>query len=270
MKHEETHLNNDKVTLLLDFEVEKLIPLINWSFFFNQWSVAGRFPEIFDHPTKGVQAKKLYDDACQMLGKMEVTVNGAAKTFTARQVGDDVAIKTCDCCQTEVRMPFLRNQTSHFMALSDFVTPTCNQITPFALCVHNRTSYDDEYKKIMSEILCNRLADAMQTYIQQVVEEKLGVKSLTFAFGYPACPDHSPKKLVFDLLGAQKMLGMEITTNYAMLPLSSCCGVIISHPDVNYFNIGYVDQNQLENYAKRANITVDELKTLIPNNLLPL
>lgn len=265
--HDEKLQNNSNAQLFIGFEIEKLIPLIDWSYFFNQWSIGGRFPEIFDHPTKGVEAKKLYNDALEMVKKMDVTINSAFKIFKAYQNGDDIMVKTCACCDSVVRMPMLRNQTTNYQSVSDFVTSKFDRLTLFALCVHNNSTYKSDYDVLMSEILCNRLADAMQTWVVEQVGRITETKSLAFAFGYPACPDHSPKKLVFELLQAHRNLNMNLTDNFAMTPLSSCCGIVVSHPNINYFAVGKIGDDQLRDYARRAGMTIERLKTIIPNNL---
>lgn len=263
---------SENTGLYKNFEVEKLVSLIDWSYFFNQWSVRGRYPEIFSHPTRGEEAKKLYDDAIEMLRYWQVSgqivINGGYKVFQAYQAGDDIMIRTCDCCMSYVRIPMLRNQTSSFQSLSDFVTPTYDRLTLFALSVSNTVSYDNEYDALMSEILMNRLADAFQTYLTDEIEGKMGAKSLAFSFGYPATPEHSPKKIVFDLLGAEREFGMKLTDGYAMLPLSSCCGLVVSHPEIEYFSVGYIGDDQLRDYCQRSGLTVEQIKAIIPNNVL--
>lgn len=264
---EKKHQNNCNGNLYKKFDLKKLRDLIDWSYFFGQWDMGGRFPEIFDHPAKGVEAKKLYDDAIAMLENLDVDINAGYRIFSGRQLRDDIMLRTCHCCPGEVRVPMLRNQTSHFRSLSDYVTNNYSKITMFALCVHNNSVQESDYETFMSDILCNRLADAMQTFLINEVQSVVGVKSLAFAFGYPACPDHSTKELVFNMLDAQRTLNMNLTENYAMTPLSSCCGMIISHPSIEYFAVGKIGVDQLSNYASRVGIDVERLKSLIPNNI---
>lgn len=262
------HENN--FHLLQNIETEKLIKHIDWNFFFAQWDMGGRFPEIFDHPTRGAEARSLYNDAQELLPQLNITASATYRLMKAERHIDDIILSTCDCCPSKVRLPMLRNQTTHFKSAADFVTTEYNIVTPFALCVHNHSAYDDPYKQLLSQILCDRLADALSTYLTLEIEHQTGHKTIPMAFGYPATPDHSPKRLIFTLLDAEKRLNMRLTENYSMVPTSSVCGIMFSNPDAHYFSIGYIGQDQVCDYAARAAITTDELCRLIPNNLLPL
>lgn len=262
------HVNPDNYFLQTDISVCELIPFIDWNFFFIQWDLPGRYPAIFDHPTRGPHARELYDHAQAMLPTLDVTAAASYHILSAERMGDDILIAPCNCCPTRVRLPMLRNQTTHFKSLADYVDEQNNVVTPFALCVHNQSHFDDDYNALMSQILCDRLADALSTYITTRVEKQLMRRTLSMAFGYPAAPDHSPKRLVFDLLQAQKRLGMKLTDNYSMYPTSSVCGVMFSHPDIDYFSVGYIGEDQVVDYSSRAGLSPEQLRVLIPNNLL--
>lgn len=237
---------------------------INWSYFFSAWGIPGKLPEIFSHPIKGDEAKKLYADAKAMLddiishGWLEPRI--VAKTFDAVGVGDDILLKTssgrpgvaCEHCNDGIRLPMLRGEE----CVADFVD---GQATLFALsaafgldALQSRFQ-DDDYKKIMAKLLADRLTEAFA--------EKAFPNGCRFAFGYPSVPDHTLKQVAFELLDAENLTGMSLTENYMIKPGESICGIWL--PEGHYFQLGALSEGKLSEYARRRNLPLDYLRQFL-------
>lgn len=236
---------------------------INWAFFFAAWGIPGKIPEIFSHPHKGDEAKKLYDDAKEMLS--DIIANRwlepriVAKTFDAVVDGDDILLKatrgcSCECCgQPETfRLPMLRGEE----CVADFVE---GKVTLFALSAAfgleelQHRFQDDEYKRIMAKFLADRLTEAFA--------ERAFPYGCRFAFGYPSVPDHTLKRLAFDILEAEKSIGMTLTENFMIQPGESICGIWL--PKGHYFQLGALTESQLAEYADRRNASLDYLRQFL-------
>jgi 5-methyltetrahydrofolate--homocysteine methyltransferase len=285
-----------------EIDLNELSGYIDWTFFFFAWKLSGKYPAIFSDPVKGVEAKKLFDDAQmylkQVIEKKILTAKAVFGLFPAVSDGDDVKVFS-DKSNKEIKsvFRFLRNQETKEkgvpnLSLSDYIAPeTTGLIDSIGVFVVTAAldneafgKYkEDDYATIMIRILTDRLAEAAAEWLHEKIrigywgyaaqenlsiEEmlKLKYKGIRPAPGYPACPDHTEKRVIFDLLGAEKMIGAELTENFAMVPPASVSGYIFSHPGSTYFNIGKINSDQLEDYAKRKNFTIDEAaKWLSPN-----
>jgi 5-methyltetrahydrofolate--homocysteine methyltransferase len=293
------------VQTLSDFPVEKISRYINWIFFFTTWELKGKFPGIFDHPDYGTEARKLYEDAQQMLQRIIdekwLTANAVYGVFPANADGDDIVLYD-DQNPRSIRTRFinLRNQTQKEegqanLCLSDFVAPVSSGVTDylgaFAVTagigveekVKEFEADHDDYSSIMLKALADRLAEAFTELLHKEIrknswgyapEERLDVEDLFRekywgirpAHGYPACPDHSEKEVLFKLLDAEKQ-GIQLTENYSMLPAASVSGLIFAHPESRYFFVGKIGRDQVEDYAHRKNLPISRVESLLASNL---
>ena len=277
-----------------DFDVADAEPFIDWNFFFPAWGLKGRYPEILDHPERGAEARKVFDDAQALLARIRderlLTLQGVVGIFPARSEGDDIWVT--DAKGREKRFPMLRNQTrgQENRSLADFIAPADDWIGCFAvtagiglkeLTEKFRTGGDD-YSAIMAKLLADRLteafAEAVHTFVRrqmwgyetgeppapkQVVRGEY--RGRRMAFGYPATPDHSLKREAFDLLAAEVTTGMRLTENWMIDPGEALCGLMLA--DADYFSVGTVDAQQLEEYADRRGMEAETVKKIIPNNV---
>ncbi|MCU0456427.1 MAG: methionine synthase [Bacteroidales bacterium] len=285
--------------LFAEIDLEVLTPYIDWTFFFFAWKLSGKYPAILNDPVKGPEAVKLFDDAQRYLGeiirKKIIRAKGVYQLFDANSKGDDVVVRTG---AEEVVLRFLRNQEkkekgSPNLCLADFVAPPESQkndhIGLFVVIAEiDAEAYsefaDDDYASIMIRILSDRLAEAAAEWLHEQVrkdfwgyapDEKLSSEELFLAKyrgirpapGYPACPDHTEKRTIFDLLDAEKLTGAGLTENFAMTPPAAVCGYIFSHPASSYFNIGKIGTDQLADYAARKNMSLEEAARWLAPNL---
>jgi 5-methyltetrahydrofolate--homocysteine methyltransferase len=275
---------------------------IDWTPFFQTWMLAGRFPGIFNDPVVGVEATKLYEEANKMLDQIiaeeSLQANGVVAFYPAKSNIDDVDIfKSENDKQSFATFHFLRQQNKKAQnlpnfCLADFVSPEQGQdyFGMFAvtaglglekLSAKFQAKHDD-YSDIMAKALADRLAEAFAECLhekvrkelwgyasdenltnEQLIDEKY--KGIRPAPGYPACPDHTEKKLLFDLLDGEKV-GITLTESYAMYPGAAVSGFYFSHPDSRYFGLGKIDKDQVHDYAQRKGMTVPEIeKWLAPN-----
>ena len=277
-----------------DFDVADAEPFIDWNFFFPAWGLKGRYPEILDHPERGAEARKVFDDAQALLARIRderlLTLQGVVGIFPARAEGDDIWVT--DAKGREKRLPMLRNQTrgEENLSLADYIAPKEDWIGCFAVTAgiglkeltEKFRAEGDDYSAIMAKLLADRLteafAEAVHTFVRRQMwgyetGEPLTPKQVVrgeyrgrrMAFGYPATPDHSLKREVFDLLAAEVTTGMRLTENWMIDPGEALCGLLLA--DADYFSIGTVDAQQLEEYADRRGMEVGEVKKIIPNNV---
>jgi 5-methyltetrahydrofolate--homocysteine methyltransferase len=288
-----------------DFPLEDLRDRIDWTPFFLTWELVGRYPAIFDDKIVGVEAKKLFDDANKMLDKVISEKLLKAKAvigfYEANAVGDDVIVKPeANDPQSEMTFHFLRQQNEKaadqpYLCLSDFVAPkeTGKQdyMGMFAVTagigieplIEAYEKDHDDYNSIMIKAIADRLAEALAEKMhelvrkeywgfaknenltdQEIIKEKY--ISIRPAPGYPACPDHTEKRKLFDLLKAEKETGITLTESYAMYPTAAVSGFYFANPDSKYFAVGKIQKDQVEDYAKRKNESVDYVeKWLAPN-----
>jgi 5-methyltetrahydrofolate--homocysteine methyltransferase len=293
------------VRALDNFPLATLRDFIDWSPFFHTWGLKGIYPRIFDHPEYGAQAKLIYTEANVLLDKIIaeklITARGVYGLFPANAVGDDVELYT-DNTRTKVyqRFHFLRQQANRegsepCRSLVDFIAPKetglQDHIGAFAvtsgiclkeLCDSYRAKNDD-YNAIMAEAIADRLAEAFAECLHKKVREEWGYgrqeglsnadlieekyRGIRPAAGYPACPDHTEKGPLWNLLDVQKNTGMLITESFAMWPGSSVSGLYFAHPESRYFSLGKIDRDQVEDYAERKGMNVKEVERWLGPNL---
>ncbi len=281
-----------------DVSLADLVPYIDWSPFFHAWELRGRFPRILEHEKYGEQARKLYDDARRLLEEIVsqrlLRPRGVYGFFAANSVGDDVELYTDDSrARVLARFHFLRQQTEKGDAtphwcLADFVAPKEGSATDFlgAFAVTSghglrelvemfKADHDD-YNAIMAEALADRLAEAFAEYLHKRVREDWGfgrAENLTTeqlieehyrgirpAAGYPACPDHTEKQTLWQLLEVEQSAGIHLTENFAMWPGSSVSGLYFSHPESKYFAVGKLGLDQVADYARRKDLPPAEVE----------
>ncbi len=274
-----------------DFDLAILRPFIDWKPFFITWEMHGNFPEILTDGLVGKEATKLYNDANKLLDKIIsekwLTAKGTIGFWEAASTEDDVEVKTAD---EYVPLSFLRQQIKKApdqpnLSLADFIAPKTSGkkdfIGAFAVTLHGIEEHLqkfeaalDDYNKIMLQALADRFAEAFAEALHlQVRKEYWGYDAnenlssealikeqytgIRPAPGYPACPDHTEKYKLFDLLNATETIGVQLTESLAMYPASSVCGWYFSHPKSQYFGVGKIQRDQLEDYAKRKNMPLD-------------
>jgi 5-methyltetrahydrofolate--homocysteine methyltransferase len=267
--------------------IEELLAYVDWQFFFYAWELKGKFPAILDNPA----ARELYDDAQELLRTIlrddAFSARGIYGFWPARADGDDVVL------EEGTRFSFLRQQSDFGdsrpnRCLADYVAPAHDHLGAFAVSIHGADELaarfeaeHDDYTAIMAKALADRLAEAFAEQLHERArfdwgyeqerranEDLIGerYRGIRPAFGYPACPDHSEKTRLFELLGADAA-GMELTENFATLPAASVSGIYLHHPDARYFSIGRVARDQVADYAARKGIEVAEAERWLTPNL---
>jgi 5-methyltetrahydrofolate--homocysteine methyltransferase len=285
--------------------LEELVPLVDWTPFFVAWELRGTYPRIFENPEWGARARELFDDARRLLsrivGERLLTARAVYGFFPAASVGDDVEVYA-DASRSGLltTFPTLRQQSDKGpaepnQALADFVAPAASGLrdTLGAFAVTAGIGADelvrgferdhDDYGAIMAKALADRLAEALAEWLHRRVraewgygrDERLSVEELVReryrgirpAPGYPACPDHSEKARLFELLGAEARVGMRLTESFAMVPAASVCGLYLSHPQARYFGVGRIGRDQVEDYAHRKGQPLREVERWLAPNL---
>jgi 5-methyltetrahydrofolate--homocysteine methyltransferase len=283
----------------------ELVPYIDWSPFFMAWELKGKYPAIFDDPTVGDEAKRLFADATRMLDEIvrdrSLTAKGVYGFFPANSDGDDIVLYTDDSRTKEfgrvhtLRQQWERKGQETFHALADFVAPVesgrKDYVGAFACtaghgCDELCRRYDrehDDYSSIMAKALADRLAEAFAEWLHQKArcewgygrDENLGNEDLIEeryrgirpAPGYPACPDHTEKQSLFAWLDAEKTAGMTLTESCAMLPAASVSGLYFAHPESRYFAVDRITREQVESYAARKGMPVADVERWLAPNL---
>ncbi|BBX37856.1 B12-dependent methionine synthase [Mycolicibacterium mageritense DSM 44476 = CIP 104973] len=289
-----------------DYDLAELREYIDWQPFFNAWEMKGRFPDILNNPATGETARKLYDDAQEMLDTLIkekwLTANGVIGFFPANAVGDDIEVYTDETrSQVLTTLHNLRQQGEHRdgipnRSLGDFIAPKdtglADYVGAFAVTA-GLGSQDkimefkaalDDYSAILLESLADRLAEAFAERMHQRVreefwgyqpDERLDNEALIAekyvgirpAPGYPACPEHTEKTTLFSLLDVTKRTGIELTESMAMWPGAAVSGWYFSHPQSQYFVVGRLAQDQVADYAKRKGWTLAEAERWLSSNL---
>ncbi len=278
--------------------LEELIPFIDWTPFFHAWELRGRFPQVLEDEKIGNEAKKLFDDAQQILKKIldekMFQPRAVAGFFPANSIGDDIIVFKDDS-RSKIQTVFhcLRQQISKEgslpqYSLSDFIAPIdsgkADYLGGFAVTTGHEveeaaqayTRENDDYNAIMIKALADRLAEAFAEYLHMRMREWWGFgksealskedliaekyQGIRPAPGYPAQPDHTEKPILFDLLKVNEHTGISLTENLAMWPASSVCGLYFSHPQSRYFAVGRIGQDQVEDYAKRKQQPLSEIE----------
>ncbi|KNC65349.1 B12-dependent methionine synthase, partial [Pseudoalteromonas rubra] len=291
------------ITEFKDVSIATLREYIDWTPFFMTWTLAGKYPRILEDEVVGEEAKKLFADANAMLD--ELTAKGSLQPlgviglFPANRVGDDIEIYR-DESRKEVllRSCQLRQQTEKTdfpnYCLADYIAPKGTPDYFGAFAVTGGLEEDDladvfeqqqdDYNKIMVKAVADRLAEAFAEYLHEQVrkqhwgfasDENLSNEQLIRenyqgirpAPGYPACPEHTEKDKIWQLLDVENRIGMKLTSSYAMWPGAAVSGWYFSHPDSKYFAVAAIQQDQVEDYAKRSNMTLAEAERWLSPNL---
>lgn len=293
------------VEVLSDFPIENLIEFIDWTPFFMSWQLAGKYPNILEDEIVGEEAKRLYEDAQKMLEEIIdnkwIRANGVVGIFPANSQMDDIIVYQDEARISErKRFHHLRQQRKKaaglaYYCLSDYVSPENEQpdyIGAFAVTtgldiekqVKTFEKAGDDYSSILLKSLADRLAEAFAEYLHMQVrknywgyasDEKLMNEELIRekyvgirpAPGYPACPDHTLKEGIFQLLEVEKHTGIFLTEHLAMYPAASVSGFYLSHPASKYFGLGKIAKDQVINYATNRQISVDRAEKLLQSTL---
>ncbi|MFT5466864.1 MAG: 5-methyltetrahydrofolate--homocysteine methyltransferase [Verrucomicrobiales bacterium] len=289
---------------VIEPELSELVPFIDWSPFFHTWELRGRYPAIFEDEFVGEEAKKLFEEAQQLLTQIvdekAFGAKGIYAFWPANSVGDDIEIYA-DEDRTEVVKMFhsLRQQMEKKdkpnYALADFIAPKDSgrkdYLGGFVVTAgHNADEFAkkfeeelDDYQAIMAKALADRLAEAFAEFLHKKVRNHWGFgaeenlttdeiirekyRGIRPAGGYPACPDHTEKPPLFELIDATAKTGVVLTESMAMHPGASVSGIYYSHPDSRYFGVGKINKDQVGEYAKRKGMTVKEVERWLSPNL---
>ena len=268
-------------------DLRTLREMIDWRFFFIAWEVKGSYPKILEQPV----ARELFDEAQALLDRIEaeglLRARGVYGFWPAHSEGDDIVLDP-----SGVRFPMLRQQTARESkpnrCLADYVAPAGDHLGAFAVSIQGAEElaarYEaehDDYHAIMVKAVADRLAEAFAEWIhlrarrdwyepaadpslEDLHHERF--RGIRPAFGYPASPDHSQKRLLFDVLGAEEA-GMSLTENFAMLPAASVSGLLFAHPAARYFTVGRVGEDQIREYAGRQGVSVRDAERILRPNL---
>jgi 5-methyltetrahydrofolate--homocysteine methyltransferase len=294
------------IQVFKDYDISEIRQYISWIFFFLVWQLRGKWPDILDDPKQGEEARKLYDDALNMLDWIEkenaLRANAVVGFFPANSVGDDIEVYA-DEERSSVISTFrnLRNQQKKSdnalnFCLSDFLAPRSSGMIDYlgvfavtaGLGIEEHLKEfeknHDDYSSIMLKALADRLAEAFTELLHARVrkelwgyskEEDLSQEDLMLenyqgirpAHGYPACPDHSEKETIFNLLDASNNSGISLTENHSMFPAASVSGLIFAHPESRYFFVGKISKDQAIDYAARKEVSLETVEKWLASNL---
>ena len=292
------------VRVLDDFPLGELVPYIDWSPFFQTWELRGKYPAIFDDRSVGAEAKKLFDDARKLLDDLvshkRLTARCVYGFFPANSEGDDLVVYLDESRTVErtrihaLRQQWERKGQKDFRSLADYIAPVESGFADFlgAFAVTTGVGIDevvaryeadhDDYNAIMTKALADRLAEAFAELLHERVRSQWGIadkdlskedlvaekyRGIRPAPGYPACPDHTEKALLWDLLDAEAKTGIALTESFAMLPAASVSGLYFAHPRARYFAVDRVGKDQVESYATRKGMSVAEVERWLAPNL---
>ena len=282
-----------------DWDLAELRSYIDWTPFFRAWELHGTYPKILDDPVVGESARSLKADAEAMLDRIVTekwfTPRGVAGFWPCARDGDDVTLHLAEE-ERHVTLPFLRQQVKKSrdranMCLADFIDPAGDWLGGFAVGIHGIEEHSqrfladkDDYSDILLKALADRFAEAFAERLHQhartdlwgyapqeqltnealIKEQYRGIRP---APGYPACPDHSLKPILFDLLDAEANTGISLTENFAMYPTAAVSGFYFAHPEAQYFGVARVGRDQLEDYAARRNVDIATAERWLRPNL---
>lgn len=289
-----------------DYPLDEIRKYIDWTFFFHAWKINGKYPKIFKDPLKGEEAKKLFDDANSLLDqivvKKMVQAKGVIGLYPANSIREDIEVYSDESkSQVIANLRFLRNQQLKEpgipnLNLADFIAPKSSGITDYiggfavtaGLGLEKWTDQfekdNDDYNSIMMKVLTDRLAEAFAELIHQKTrlefwgydkKEKMDLtgmlkekyRGIRPAPGYPACPEHSEKRTLFTLLNAEEKTGISLTENFAMYPAASVSGYYFAHPLSQYFMVGKIGEDQVNDYANRKNENKSQIEKWLNINL---
>jgi 5-methyltetrahydrofolate--homocysteine methyltransferase len=291
--------------VLEDFPLSTLREYIDWTPFFHTWGLKGVYPRILDHEEQGAQARQIFAEANALLDRIVaeklIQARGVYGLFPANAVGDDVALFTDESRGEELaRFHFLRQQgqkqeSEPSRSLADFIAPVATGLADHiggfavtsgiglkALCDRFRAENDD-YNAIMAEAIADRLAEAFAECLHKQVRDAWGYgcvetftpaeliqekyRGIRPAAGYPACPDHTEKGTLWDLLSVEANTGIKITESFAMWPGSSVSGLYFAHPEAKYFSLGKIGRDQVADYSARKGMSEAEVERWLGPNL---
>ena len=291
--------------ILDDFSLTQLRDYIDWSPFFLTWELRGKYPKIFDDATVGAEAKRLFDDAQSMLDQIieqKLLVAKAVYGFFPAASDEEDIIVYCDESRSTERCRFhgLRQQWERkgqkdFRSLSDYIAPFDSGrqdhlgafvVTTGIGCDELAAKYDadhDDYNSILAKAIADRLAEAFAECLHAQVRREWGYgreeelsnddliaeryRGIRPAPGYPAQPDHTEKKILFDLLDAEQATGVKLTESFAMHPAASVSGLYFAHPEARYFAVDRLTRDQVEDYARRKGMSIAEMERWLSPNL---
>ncbi len=285
-----------------EYPLHELVERIDWTPFFRAWELAGNYPAILEDRVVGDSARKLYADARKMLDLIVrekwLTAKGVITFWPCRREGDDVVLFSDDTRTKEIsRLYFLRQQIEKRapranMCLADFISPEADWIGGFAVTAGHgieahlaRFKADhDDYSDILLKALADRLAEAFAERLHERVRKTLWgyapdealtndeltrekYRGIRPAPGYPACPDHSQKPELFRLLNAGQNAGIQLTESFAMIPTSAVSGYYFAHPEAQYFGVARIGKDQVEDYAKRRGVSIEQAERWLRPNI---
>ncbi|MCC7121039.1 MAG: methionine synthase [Gammaproteobacteria bacterium] len=289
-----------------DWPLEDLVPYIDWTPFFSAWELAGRYPRILDDAVVGEEARRVHRDALALLDEIVrgrlLQARGVVGLFEANAIDDDIEIRAPDGSHRalgvvhSLRQQQRKSNGQPNFALADFVAPKASGkrdwfgafavSTGFGLdaLVARFVDEHDDYNAIMAKALADRLAEAfaerLHAYVRRemwgyAADERVDANGLIDeayrgirpAPGYPACPDHTEKPLLWALLGVKERIGIELSSNFAMTPGAAVCGWYFAHPNARYFGVGQINKDQVADYARRKGMDLREAERWLSPNL---
>ena len=281
-----------------DWDLANLRDYIDWTPFFRAWELAGNYPAILDDAVVGESARSLFADAQKMLDRVVadrwLTARGVVGLWPCRRDGDDVVVHVKD--EEHVRLPFLRQQVAKregraSMCLADFISHDGDWIGGFAVSIHGIEPHlarfkaaIDDYSDILLKALADRFAEAFAERLHQYVRTALWgyaegeqltnealvkeqYRGIRPAPGYPACPEHSLKAILFRMLDAHHATGISLTESFAMLPTAAVSGFYFGHPQSEYFGVARIGLDQVADYAERRGISPGQAEAWLRPNL---
>jgi 5-methyltetrahydrofolate--homocysteine methyltransferase len=286
-----------------DYPLTELIEYIDWTPFFQAWEIKGHFPEILDAEETGEQARSLFDDARQLLDRIVkgdlLRAAAVSGVFPAQSVGDDIEILGSNDRSVTLfglRQQFAKKNGKPNVCLSDFIAPKGSELHDYVggfavtaglgldeLCRELEADLDD-YGSIMAKALADRLAEALAERLHErvrteqwgystsegltsddlIAERYVGIRP---APGYPSCPDHTQKEVLFDLLDVEPRIGIRLTESFAMVPGASVSGWYFAHPEAHYFGLGRIGRDQVADYAQRRSMEMADAEQWLSPNL---
>ena len=279
--------NNLGVHVINNLSIKKIINYIDWSPFFHAWELRGKYPSILNHEKYGEEANKVFTDGKNILNRI---INENILKPKAVIGIYDAHAKNETVFTEKMKFNFPRQlvdkgKDSSNFSLADFIGPENDYIGLFALTtghgleklVEEFENQNDDYNVIMAKVIADRLVEAFSEKMHEMIRkdlwgysknESLSINDMIKekyhgirpAPGYPACPDHTEKQKIWQLMKVKEKAGIELTENFAMYPASSVSGYLFSHPEAKYFRVGKIDSDQLEDYARRKNLALEEAR----------
>lgn len=291
------------IRVIEDFDLQQLRDFIDWSPFFRSWDLHGKFPEILEDEVVGAQARELFADARQMLDKLinekRLKARAVFGIFPANSIhDDDIEVQGPEATYIfrTLRQQLKKRDGVPNIALADFIAPATTGLQDHIGCFCVSTGFGteelageyekklDDYNAIMVKALSDRLAEAFAEFLHREVRKQYwgyasgeelsnealigeAYRGIRPAPGYPACPDHLEKRTIWELLGVKERIGVELTDSLAMWPASSVSGYYFAHPEAKYFGLGKIREDQLQDYARRKGMPLEEARKWLAPNL---